>query len=64
MNATAETYKGVGFPTFLANAGWWRVIGVKYSLSNCSAVNVTDVGTVDNPCIELSFCEGLFDSPL
>lgn len=65
MDATAGTYKGVGFPTCLASAGWWRVIGVRYSLSNCSAVSVTDVGTVDSLCIELSLlCEGVFGSPL
>lgn len=34
---------GVGFPNCLANLGCLRVIGARYSLSNCSADRVTDL---------------------
>lgn len=43
------TYKGVGFPTCLANEPWRCIIGDRYIFSNCSGDRVIDVGTVDNP---------------
>ena len=49
-----KAHNGVGFPTFLARDDWRTVIGLKYSLSNCSADSVTEVGTGVRPFSVLS----------
>lgn len=47
------SYKGVGFPNDFAILDCFRIIGVKYSFSNCSAVIVIEVGILPNSALSI-----------